>query len=418
MTRVSRRAFFGMTITAAALAASSRVYATDSRAKSLTSLTKGVQPITAQEHGARIAKVQSLMQQRKVAALLVEAGSSLEYFTGIHWWRSERTTAALIPANGGVIVVTPFFEEPSVLESLKIAADIRPWQEDESPFDLIVSALRDRVAAQGPLAVEATTRFFIIDRITKAWGAGREVISGDELVRACRIVKSSTELALMQSANDVTLAALQHVHGQIEAGMSDADIMKLVVAATEALGGKHEFSLVLLNEASAYPHGSVKPQAIRKGSVVLVDTGCSVHGYQSDISRSWIFGEPSSRQREVWDTVKGGQELALETAKIGVAVGAVDKAVRAFYEGKGWSKDYRLPGTSHRTGHGIGMDVHEPPYLVRNDTTPLEAGMCFSDEPGIYIPGEFGIRMEDCWYMTEAGPKLFTALAKSIEQPI
>ena len=200
--------------------------------------------------------------------------------------------------------------------------------------------------------------------------------------------------------------------------MSDADIMKLVVAATEALGGKHEFSLVLLNEASAYPHGSVKPQAIRKGSVVLIDTGCSVHGYQSDISRSWIFGEPSSRQREVWDTVKRGQELALETAKIGVAVGAVDKAVRAFYEGKGWSKDYRLPGTSHRTGHGIGMDVHEPPYLVRNDTTPLEAGMCFSDEPGIYIPGEFGIRMEDCWYMTEAGPKLFTALAKSIEQPI
>ena len=418
MTRVSRRALFGMMTAGAALAAGSKVYATDSPAKSLTSLTKGVQPITAQEHGARIAKVQSLMQQRKVAALLVEAGSSLEYFTGIHWWRSERTTAALIPANGGVIVVTPFFEEPSVRESLKIAADVRPWQEDESPFDLIVSALRDRVAAQGPLAVEATTRFFIIDHITKAWGAGREVISGDELVRACRIVKSSTELALMQSANDVTLAALKHVHGQIEAGMSDADIMKLVVAATEALGGKHEFSLVLLNEASAYPHGSVKPQAIRKGSVVLIDTGCSVHGYQSDISRSWIFGEPSSRQREVWDTVKRGQELALETAKIGVAVGAVDKAVRAFYEGKGWSKDYRLPGTSHRTGHGIGMDVHEPPYLVRNDTTPLEAGMCFSDEPGIYIPGEFGIRMEDCWYMTEAGPKLFTALAKSIEQPI
>ena len=418
MTRVSRRALFGMMTAGAALAAGSKVYATDSPAKSLTSLTKGVQPITAQEHGARIAKVQSLMQQRKVAALLVEAGSSLEYFTGIHWWRSERTTAALIPANGGVIVVTPFFEEPSVRESLKIAADVRPWKEDESPFDLIVSALRDRVAAQGPLAVEATTRFFIIDHITKAWGAGREVVSGDELVRACRIVKSSTELALMQSANDVTLAALQHVHGQIEAGMGDADIMKLVVAATEALGGKHEFSLVLLNEASAYPHGSVKPQTIRKGSVVLIDTGCSVHGYQSDISRSWIFGEPSSRQREVWDTVKRGQELALETAKIGVPVGAVDKAVRAFYEGKGWSKDYRLPGTSHRTGHGIGMDVHEPPYLVRNDTTPLEAGMCFSDEPGIYIPGEFGIRMEDCWYMTEAGPKLFTALAKSIDQPI
>ncbi len=417
MTTVSRRAFFEMTTAGAALTASARLSAADS-GKSLSSLTKNVQPITAQEHAARIAKLQSLMQQRKVAALLVEAGSSLEYFTGIRWWRSERTTAALIPAEGGVIVVTPFFEEPSVRESLKIPADVRPWQEDENPFDLIASALRDRAPTQGPLAVEATTRFFIIDRVTKAWGAGRELVSGDELVRACRIVKSSTELALMQSANDVTLAALKHVHGRIEAGMSGADIMTILVAATEALGGKHEFSLVLLNEASAFPHGSAKTQTMRKGSVVLVDTGCSVHGYQSDISRTWIFGEPTSRQREVWDTVKRGQELALETAKIGVPVGAVDKAVRAYYEGRGWSKDYRLPGTSHRTGHGIGMDVHEPPYLVRNDTTPLEAGMCFSDEPGIYIPGDFGIRMEDCWYMTEAGPKLFTPLAKSIDQPI
>ena len=418
MTTVSRRAFFGMTSAGAALAASASVHATESREQGLSSLTKGAQPITAQEHAARIAKLQSLMQQRKVAALLVEAGSSLEYFTGIRWRRSERTTAALIPAEGGTVVVTPFFEEPSVRETLKVTADVRPWNEDESPFDLIASALRDREGKEGPLAVEATTRFFIIDHVTKAWGAGREVVSGDGLVRACRMVKSSAELALMQAANDVTLAALKHVHGRIEAGMSGPDIMKMMVAATEALGGSHEFSLVLLNEASAYPHGSVKPQTVRKGSVVLVDTGCSVHGYLSDISRTWIFGEPSSRQRDVWNTVKRGQELALETAKVGVPVGAVDKAVRAFYEGRGWSKDYGLPGTSHRTGHGIGMDVHEHPYLVRNDTTPLEAGMCFSDEPGIYIPGEFGIRMEDCWYMTEAGPKLFTPLATSIDRPI
>jgi Xaa-Pro dipeptidase len=407
-----------MTTAGAALAASAGVYATEARAQSLSSLTKDAQPITAEEHVARIAKLQSLMQQRKIAALLVEAGSSLQYFTGIHWWRSERTTAALIPAEGGVVVVTPFFEEPSIRETLKVSADVRPWKEDESPFDLMASALRDHAAAAGPLAVEGTTRFFIIDRVTKAWGTGREVVSGDDLVRACRIVKSPAELALMQSANDVTLAALKHVHGRIEANMSGPDIMKILVEATEALGGSHEFSLVLLNEASAYPHGSVKPQTIRKGSVVLVDTGCSVHGYQSDISRTWIFGEPSSRQREVWNTVKRGQEIALETAKIGIPVGAIDKAVRAFYEGKGWSKDYGLPGTSHRTGHGIGMDGHEPPYLVRSDTTPLEAGMCFSDEPGIYIPGEFGIRLEDCWYMTEAGPKLFTPLAASIDRPI
>jgi Xaa-Pro dipeptidase len=232
------------------------------------------------------------------------------------------------------------------------------------------------------------------------------------------MIKSAAELALMQAANNVTIAALHHLHGQIEAGMRGADIYQLLVTATTQLGGNHEFSLVLLNEASAFPHGSVTPQQVRDGSVILVDTGCSVHGYQSDISRSWIFGTVSPRQRELWDTVKRGQELTLATAKPGTPAGEVDKAVRAFYEQRGWSKDYGLPGLSHRTGHGIGMDVHEAPYLVRSDTTPLEAGMCFSDEPGLYIPGEFGIRLEDCWFMTENGPKTFTPLAQSLEQPI
>jgi len=417
MTTVSRRAFVGLTAAVAAIADSAKVAAAKARAPRLSSITTGVQPIAAQEHSARIAKVQTVMQQRKIAALLVEAGSTLEYFTGIHWWRSERTTAALIPAEGQVVVVTPFFEEPSIRETLKITGDVRPWKEDENPFNLIAGAVRDS-AIEGPLAVEATTRFFIVEHVAKASGTKREVVPGDELVRACRIVKSSAELALMQAANDVTIAALRHLHGRIEAGMHHSDIVSLLIATTEQLGGSHEFSLVLLNEASAYPHGSVKPQEVRKGSVILIDTGCSVHGYQSDISRSWVFGQASPRQREVWDTVKRGQEIALETAKLGTPVGAIDQAVRAFYEQKGWSKDYGLPGLSHRTGHGIGMDGHEPPYLVRNDATPLQAGMCFSDEPGIYIPGEFGIRLEDCWFMTEAGPRLFTQLAKSIDQPI
>ena len=418
MTTFSRRAFFGLTSAVAVIADSAKVGAARARAAGLSSITTGVPPIAAQEHSARIAKVQSAMQQRRIAALLVEAGSTLEYFTGIRWWRSERTTAALIPAEGQVVVVTPFFEEPSIRETLKIAGDVRPWKEDESPFDLIAGALRDHAAIEGPLAVEPTTRLFIVDHVAKASAMRREVVLGEELVRACRTVKSAAELALMQAANDVTIAALRHLHGRIEAGMRRSDILSLLIAATEQLGGSHEFSLVLLNEASAYPHGSVKPQEVRKGSVILIDTGCSVHGYQSDISRSWVFGDAAPRQRELWDTVKRGQEIALETAKLGTPVGAIDQAVRAFYEQKGWSKDYGLPGLSHRTGHGIGMDGHEPPYLVRNDATPLQAGMCFSDEPGIYIPGEFGIRLEDCWFMTEAGPKLFTQLAKSIDQPI
>ncbi len=418
MTTVSRRAFFGMTAAGAALVAGTRAGATESHAQSLSSLTRDVRPITAQEHAARIAKLQSLMQQRRVAALLVEAGSSLEYFTGIRWNRSERTTAALIPAEGETVVVTPFFEVPSIQELMKVDADIRSWHEDQSPFALIAGALRDRSAVQGPLAVEATTRFFITDHVRRAQGAGREIVSGEELVNACRMIKSPAELGLLQAANDVTLAALKHVHGRIEAGMGGPDISKMMTAATEALGGKYLFALVLLNEASAYPHGTEMPQKIRAGSTVLVDTGYSVHGYTSDISRTWVYGQPSPRQREVWNTVKRGQEIALETAKIGIPVGAVDQAVRAYYEDLGWSKDYGLPGTSHRTGHGIGMDGHEPPNLMRADATPFEAGMCFSDEPGIYIPGEFGIRMEDCWYMTEQGPKLFTPLAESIDRPI
>jgi Xaa-Pro dipeptidase len=416
MSPLSRRAFFGVTAAGAALAVRAQGSPVKARDGALRSIAGDAQPIAAAEHAARLTKVQSLMQQRKVAALLVEAGSSLEYFTGVRWWRSERTTAAVIPAAGKVVVVTPFFEEPSIRETLKVAGDVRPWKEDQSPFELLAAAVRDQPA--GALAVEATTRYFIVDRIAKASAKNREVVPGDEFVRACRMIKSAAELALLQSANNVTIAALGHLHGRIEAGMRSSDVMSLLVTATQQLGGTHEFSLVLLNEASAFPHGSLKPQSVHDGSVILVDTGCSVHGYQSDISRSWVFGTASPRQRELWGTVKRGQELALENAKLGAPAGGIDRAVRAFYEQQGWSKDYGLPGLSHRTGHGIGMDGHEPPYLVRNDETPLAAGMCFSDEPGLYIPGQFGIRLEDCWYMTEAGPKLFTPLAKSLEQPI
>ena len=416
--RVSRREFFALSAAGAAIAGPAGLAQGSAPVTGLSSLTRSVPPIDAAEHGARLKKLQGLMQQRRIGAMLIESGSTLEYFTGVHWWRSERTTAALVSAEDPVVIVTPAFEEPSIRETLRVPAEVRPWKEDESPFALLAASWRDH-GGGSPLAIEPTTRYFILDQVVAAGGAAKpSVVPGSELVRACRMVKSPTELALLQAANNVTIAALRYVHGHIRAGMKATDILALMVAATEQLGGSHEFTLVLLNEASAYPHGSIKPQQVREGSVVLIDTGCSVHGYQSDISRSWVYGEVSARQRELWDTVKRGQELALEAAKPGVAAGKVDQAVRAFYEQKGWSRDYGLPGLSHRTGHGIGMDVHEPPYLVRNDTTPLQPGMCFSDEPGLYIPGEFGIRLEDCWYMSEGGPKLFTPLARSIEQPV
>ncbi|HUO20429.1 MAG TPA: Xaa-Pro peptidase family protein [Steroidobacteraceae bacterium] len=418
MHNVSRRAFCGLTAAAgAALAAVEPVRAAATGLADLSPMTRDAQPISAGEHGVRLARVQGLMQQKKIAAFLVEAGASLEYFTGVRWHRSERTTAALIPASGGVVVVTPYFEEPSVRETLKVPADVRPWKEDESPFALLAGALRERAHGDA-LAVEPTTRLFIVERTVKAASSPPRIVPGDDLIRECRMHKSAHEIALMQAANNVTLAALRYTHGRVGAGMQAGDIYQMMAAATAALGGSHEFTLVLLNEASAFPHGSIKPQQVREGSVILIDTGCSVHGYQSDISRSWVYGSASARQRDLWNTVKRGQEIAQETAKPGVPVGSIDRAVRTYYEQRGWSRDYGLPGLSHRTGHGIGMEVHEAPYLVRNDTTPLEAGMCFSDEPGLYIPGEFGIRLEDCWYMTEAGPKLFTPLARSLEAPI
>jgi Xaa-Pro dipeptidase len=396
------------TLTAAAAAAT---------ATGLKSLTAGAAPISLQERHARLAKVQALMAEQKIGALLVESGSTLDYFTGVEWRRSERTTAAVIPARGQVVVVTPAFEEPSVRETLQVDADVRVWNEDQSPFDVIAGALRDRGAGSGRIAAEGTTRFFIVDGVRRA--AGVEMVSGDgPLVRPCRMIKSPAELALMQVASDVTMAALRYVHAHVRRGMSQSDISGMMDAATVALGGAPEFSLVLLNEASAYPHGSKKPQAVREGSVILMDCGCTVHGYQSDISRSWVFGTPSAHQRKVWNTVKRGQEIALATARVGLPAGKVDDAVRSFYVKAGWGPGYHLPGLPHRTGHGIGMDGHEPCYLVHGDPTPLAPGMCFSDEPGLYIPGDFGIRLEDCWHMTEAGPKLFSGLAPSIEQPI
>ncbi|HEU4517644.1 MAG TPA: Xaa-Pro peptidase family protein [Steroidobacteraceae bacterium] len=416
MTQQTRRDFLGLAAAGVAFTAGFANQAAGAEAAAASTI-RIAPPITAAERLSRVAKLQLLMQREKVAALLVEAGPSLEYFTGIRWWRSERTTAAVIPATGQAVVVTPFFEVPSVEESLEIEADVRPWHEDQSPFARIADAMKAN-PAQGPLAVEWTTRFFIVDHMRAVPGFGREVVSGEALVNACRTIKSPAELALMQSSNDVTLAAIRHVHANAKAGMSAGDIRQMLEGKIQELGGAEPFSLVLLNEASAYPHGTEKPQSLREGSIILIDTGCKVHGYASDISRTWVVGTPGKRQREVWDTVKRGQEIALETAKPGLPVGDIDIAVRRHYEAIGWSKDYGLPGTSHRTGHGIGMEGHEPPNLMRADRTPLAAGMCFSDEPGIYIPGEFGVRMEDCWHMTDRGPKLFTPLANSIDDPI
>jgi Xaa-Pro dipeptidase len=374
-------------------------------------------PISSAERLERIAKARRLMQQNGIGSIIVESGPSLDYFTGVQWWRSERLTAAVIPASGDPIIVTPFFERPSVAESLSIPAEIRTWNEDEEPLRLVADFLRERRVAAEPVGFEETDRFFILDRLRRQLPGMRDV-NANPVVRGCRMIKSQHELRLMQAANDIMLASLRHAAAHTREGMSPADIDALIAAAQKRLGGTYDGGLVLLGEASAYPHGSHKPQRVKRGEVVLMDCTCAVHGYQADITRTYVFGgNASPEQRKVWDQVHRGQQIAIRAAKVDVPAGHVDDVVRAAYESWGYGPGYKLPGLSHRTGHGIGMEVHEPVYLVHGETTPLAPGMCFSDEPGIYIPGKFGIRLEDCWYMTEAGPKFFTQPPPSIDRP-
>lgn len=374
-------------------------------------------PIGTAERQARLAKAQTLMREQGFAALLIEPGSSLIYFTGVHWSRSERLTCAIIPAEGEIGMVTPFFEEPSVRESLGAPAQVRTWQEHEDPLALVAGWLKDRKLGSGVIGIEETSRYFIVDGLKRNLPTAT-LRNGAPIVRGCRMTKSPAEIALMQHATDITMAAYRYAIPKVEAGMRPSDIGRMMNQATVALGGDPEFELILLGEASAYPHGSGKPQAVKAGEVVLMDCGCTVEGYQSDVSRTFVFGEPTPKQRKVWSEVQKGQQIAFEAAKVGVAAGSVDDAARGYYVGLGYGPDYKLPGLSHRTGHGIGLDGHEPVNLVRGEMTRLAPGMCFSDEPGIYIPGEFGVRLEDCFHMTEAGPKWFSQPSVSIEKPV
>ena len=383
----------------------------------MRNLAANAKPISAEERRARVAKAGALMRANDIDAVLIEAGSSLVYFTGIHWWRSERLTGAVITREGEIAVVTPFFEEPSVRETLELDAQVLTWNEDEDPLALIGDWLGKRGLAKGKIGIEETVRYFAVDGLQHAL-PDAELVSANPVVRGCRMIKSPAELALMQVANDITLAAYRLMYRKIEAGMTPADVGKLINGATVTMGGNPEFALVLLGEASAYPHGTGKPQEVREGEVVLLDCGCNVHGYQSDISRSFVFGEANDEQRLVWNRMRKGQQIAFEAAQVGTEAGKVDAAVRAYYQTLGYGPGYKLPGTSHRTGHGIGLDGHEPVNLVHGETTKLAPGMCFSDEPGIYIPGDFGIRLEDCFYMTESGPRWFSTPPNSIDAPI
>ncbi|WP_232343330.1 M24 family metallopeptidase [Novosphingopyxis sp. YJ-S2-01] len=417
---LSRRRLMGsMALGSAALASAplTGLRAQAGAAAELEPITGGAIPIGRAERAERLKRAQALMAANDIGAILIEPGASLVYFTGVRWWRSERLTAAIIPASGDPIIVTPFFERPSVAESLGIDADIRVWQEDESPTRLVAQVLTERGLADSRIGIEETVRFFASDGLAQALPKA-PLVSAAPVVRGCRMRKTPAEIALMQIANDVTLAAYRYVYPRIEEGMGPARIGAMMDEATRALGGRDPWSLILLGEASAYPHGSGKPQRVERGGIVLMDCGCSVEDYQSDISRTFVFGpDPTAEQARVWNEVARGQQVAFDAAQLGAPAGSVDDAVRAYYVSLGYGPRYELPGLSHRTGHGIGMEGHEPVNLVHGEQTTLAEGMCFSNEPGLYAPGQFGVRLEDCFHMTATGPEYFTQPPPSIDQP-
>ena len=384
--------------------------------RKLAPMTAGIAPITADERGGRLERARQLMAENRMDAILLEPGTSLSYFTGVEWWLSERPFLMLVPARGTPTCICPAFEEARVRELLHLPAEVRVWEEDASPFELAAGTLQDLGMATGRLGVEGQVRFFVLDGV-RAAAARTDLLSAAPVTVGCRSIKSTAELALMQRASDLTIAAFRAAFATLRAGMTQHELSANMVAAQARLGGSDPWALVALGTASAFPHGTTRLQHLREGDIVLLDAGCSLEGYQSDITRTTAYGTPTSRQIEVWNLERRAQDAAFAAARLGATCESVDAAARKVITDAGFGPGYKLPGLPHRTGHGIGMDGHESPNFVHGNTTVLEAGMCFSDEPTIAIYGEFGVRLEDCLYLTSDGPRFFSAQSTAIDRP-
>jgi Xaa-Pro dipeptidase len=360
----------------------------------------GVSPITADEHRARLLRAQRLLAETGLDAMVVGPGSSLAYFTGAEWGLSERFLGMVLGRTGDPAWIAPAFERDRALEQIRLGTDVRVWQEDESPYALVAGALRDRGAAAGRVGVEEAMPFAFSDGIGQALPTAR-LAGATPVTAGCRMVKDTHELALMRRACAITLAAYRAVFASLAQGQTAAQVSGWVAAAHRRLGVRGG-ALVLFGPDAAYPHGTTKPRPLKAGDVVLVDGGCRVHGYESDITRTAVFGAPpTDRQRRIWDLVRRAQEAAFAAARPGVECEAIDAAARKVVEDGGFGPGYRY--FTHRLGHGIGLDGHEWPYMVRGNRTKLTAGTTFTDEPGIYVPGELGIRHEDTLAVTENG---------------
>jgi Xaa-Pro dipeptidase len=420
--RFSRRNFLGAaSLTSGALALSSfntkTEYDLPSSIERLQPMTDGIVPISIEERKQRIAKAQQLMAEQKIDAIFMEGTTSCFYFTGMRWGQSERTFGLVIPAKGAIAYVCPKFEDDRAKELINTAFgdELRCWEEHESPYELILGIVKDRGVKHRRIGMEERVRFFIADGVRKA-ASGFEIVDATPITAGCRMYKTAAEIALMQRASDVTIEAYKAAFATIQPGMSQSAFSANLSAAFRKLGFSGGAS-VQVGKYSALPHGSITPQTIKEGDIVMVDGGTSCEGYASDITRTIVVGKPTRKMVEVWNLEKRAQDAAFAAAKIGATCDSVDAAARKVIEEAGFMKNYGLPGLPHRTGHGIGLEGHEWTNFVKGNMTKLAPGMCFSDEPTISIPGEFGIRLEDCLYMTESGPQFFSEQSISIEQP-
>ncbi len=385
---------------------------------SLTSMKDQAKAITLAERRERQEKARRLMRANGIDAILLMEGTSLTYFTGIRWWGGERMFAMVLPAKDKPFFVCPAFEQGRAEEQIATSPqadnpDIRFWQEDDSPYQRVAQGLRDRHISTGSLGIEETVRYVFSNGVAKA-APQSKLTSATPVTAGCRMVKSNHEIALMRLAAKATLSAYEAAYSALREGMTQHDLAGLIASAHSQLGFPGEAD-VQVGPYTALPHGSVEPQSIQEGTVVWIDGGCKVEGYVSDISRTFVLGKPSDDMRKVFDIIHRAQRTALKAARPNDTCGSVDAAARKVIADSGYGPDYKY--FTHRVGHGMGMDGHEWPYLVRGNTTRLAPNMVFSDEPGIYIPGQFGIRLEDDMHITETGAELFTPQSPSLEDP-
>lgn len=385
----------------------------------LSDMTTDFNPPSLQEYQSRITRACELMHDNNIDALYLNAGTNLTYFTGTNWYASERMVGAVLTSDGVLTYIAPWFEETTLTEFMVVKAPVATWHEHESPSDVFVSLMKNSKASR--VAIDESTAFFIVDGINQSVNASDyelTLVNSKPVTAGCRMIKSAHEISLMQQAKNMTMEVHKAAARILHVGISTTEVLAFLNQAHKAVGASgSSFGIVLFGEATAYPHGVKEPQVLQLGDMVLIDTGCLLHGYNSDITRSYVFGQANDKQRQVWNDEKHAQIAGFNAAINGQPCENVDSSARAYLTKQGYGPDYQVPGLPHRTGHGCGLDIHEWPYLVKGDMTPLAAGMCFSNEPMICIYGEFGVRLEDHFYMTDTGPKWFTEPAHTIDDP-